>query len=76
MQEVEDRAARTAAMRGRILNLALILILGMLWAALDQREPFRSHTWLTVLGAGLTAILGGFFFSWLRRRGRGGPADD
>jgi CDP-diglyceride synthetase len=60
-------------MRERILTFALIVILGLTWAALDQREPFRSHSWLTLVGAGLTAVLGGFFFSWLGRRRRGGP---
>jgi hypothetical protein len=73
------RAARTAVQTAmsqtRYPRIALFLLLIVVWVVLDRREPFRSHFGLTLLGSGVSAIIGGLVVYWLSPRKHGPVAD-
>jgi len=56
--------------RTRHPRTALLLVLVAVWVVLDQKEPFRSHFGLTLLGCGLSAGIAGLFLYWLGSRDR------
>ena len=58
----------------RIPRIAITFIVIAVWEALDRREPFRSHLGLTLLGIGVSAIIGAILLYMLGRRKRGEPA--
>ena len=60
--------------RNRYPWVALYVLLTLLWVVLDRYEPFRSHFALTMLGSGLSAVVGGVIVYRVRRTKNGGSA--
>jgi multisubunit Na+/H+ antiporter MnhC subunit len=61
-------AVRAMMRKTRSVRIILSLLLIGIWVALDQREPFRSHFGLTLLGSGVSAIVVGGVVYLLGRR--------
>jgi NhaP-type Na+/H+ and K+/H+ antiporter len=69
--EVSDAArsaARTVMTKTWGLRIAVSLIVIVTWVVLDRKEPFRSHFELTLLGSGVSAVVGGLALYFVARR--------